>query len=247
MWKLEVWTSKDYEAFVGCLKEQEDIPYREFHSRLIPGTEQLIGIRTPKMREIAKEIAGGDYVSFLQQSEQYFRKGSFYYEQAVIEGMVIGYCCGRKTKDIAQIKAYIAGFAPKIDNWAVCDIFCGGIKVIGKHPQDFRDFILHYTESKEPFKVRMGIVLLMSYYLTDEYVEEVLLRCDRIKTEEYYVNMAIAWLISVAYVKFKEKTLDYLEKNDLTKFTYNKALQKIIESNRVSAEEKKFIRSIRRA
>lgn len=246
MWKLDIWTKKDYQDFVYYLKELEDVDYRSFQINLVPGVEKLIGIRTPKMREIAKQIAAGDFESFLQQSDAHCREGNFYYEQAVVEGMVIGYCCGKKIKDILQIKVYISNFAPKIDNWATCDIFCAGIKVIGKHPQEFWDFLLAYVENGEQFKVRMGIVLLMNYYLKDEYIDAVLLKCDQVKMDDYYVNMAIAWLISTAYVKFKEKTLHYLQENNLSKITYNKALQKIIESNRVSAEEKMLMRSMRR-
>ncbi|MFA9466020.1 MAG: DNA alkylation repair protein [Velocimicrobium sp.] len=243
MWKLDAWTDKEYEEFVLYLKGLEDIDYRKFHSNLLPGIKRIIGIRTPKMRELAKQITKGDYESFLKQSDLHILKGQSFYEQVVIEGMVIGDSSNKKIPDIDRTKEYIRAFAPKIDNWATCDNFCSGMKVIHKFPQEFWEFVLDYVDSSSEFEVRMGIVLLMNYYLTEEYIERVLLKCDEVNREDYYINMAIAWLISVAYVKFETKTLDYLEENHLSEFTYNKALQKIIESNRVSNEKKEFIKN----
>ncbi len=246
MWELESWTEKEYEDFIVQLKEMEDTEYRSFHSSLLPGIDHLIGIRTPKMREIAKQICKGNYEDLLYQSNKHFIQGKVYYEQSVIEGMVIGYCTNTKKATIYQTKQYISDFAPKIDNWATCDIFCAGMKAIQKKPEEYWNFILQYVDDCAEFKVRMGIVLLMDYYLIEEYIDRVLLICDRVKQEDYYVNMAIAWLISVAYVKFQDKTMDYLKNNNLSKFTYNKALQKIVESNRVSKEEKEVIRTMKR-
>ncbi len=246
MWELEAWTEKEYKKFVVYLKEMEDVEYRNFNSKLIPGIEHLIGIRTPKMREIAKQISKGNYEDFLHQSNKQFKQGNFYYEQSVMEGMVIGYSSNTKKSNLDETKQHISNFAPKIDNWATCDMFCGGMKIINNHPEEFWNVILQYVDESDEFKVRMGIVLLMDYYLRDDYIDQVLLTCDQVKQEDYYVNMAIAWLVSVAYVKFQNKTLNYLKNNHLSKFTYNKSLQKIIESNRVSKEEKNIIRTMKR-
>lgn len=246
MWELENWTAREYEKFVLYLQGMEDLEYRKFHSKLLPGIERLIGIRTPKMREIAKQIVKGDYKGFLAQSNKQYKNGHSYYEQIIIEGMVIGYISNKKTKKLNEIKVYISDFAPKINNWAICDSFCSGLKIIDKYPAEFWDFIIQYVEEAEEFKVRMGIVLLMNYYLKEEYIDFVLLKCNQVKRDDYYVNMAIAWLISVAFVNFEDKTLEYLKHNQLSKFTYNKAIQKITESNRVSKEQKDLIRSMKR-
>lgn len=246
MWKLETWNKTEYRKFVLYLKEIQDIEYREFHHKLLPGVEDLIGIRTPKMREIAKEIVKGNYEEFLLQSNACYKNGETYYEQIVVEGMVIGYSSERKIKEIDKIKNYIRQFAPKINNWATCDIFCSGMKIIKKYPDDFLEFILQYVDKSKEFEVRMGIVLLMDYYLKEKYMDIIFLKCDEVDSKDYYVNMAVAWLISVAFVKFEKKTLRYLEKNQLSKFTYNKALQKIVESNRVSKETKDNIRKMKR-
>lgn len=245
MWTLENWNQEKYTDFVAYLKQLEDLDFRNFHKGLLPGIEHIIGIRTPVLRNIAKEIVLGNGDDFLRCAQVLYHK-EMYYEETMIEGMVIGFLSLKKSALPDQIKGYIQNFAKKINNWAVCDIFCAGMKGIKNYQEEFWEFILEYVEAEEEYQVRMGIVLLMDYYLDDVYIDAVLEHCDRLNTNDYYINMAVAWLISLAYLKFEDKTMNFLNENHLSDITYNKALQKIVESNRVMKEKKELIRSMKR-
>lgn len=216
--------------------ELADDKYKEFHSGLCPNTNNIVGVRVPILRNYAKEIAKGDFRKYLKEAQEE------YYEEIMLQGMVIGLA----KMHCAERLDYISKFVPKIDNWAVCDVTCAGLKFTKKNLDAVWDFIQIYFHSNKEFELRFGIVMLLDFYITDEYIDKVIQILDSIKHEGYYVKMAIAWTISVAYVKFPNKIMNYLKDNTLDDFTYNKALQKIIESYRVTEEDKKSIRKMKR-
>lgn len=216
--------------------ELADNKYKEFHSRLCPNTNNIVGVRVPILRNYAKEIAKGDFRKYLREIQDE------YYEEIMLQGMVIGLA----KMECEERLNYITKFVPKIDNWAVCDVTCAGLKFTKKNLDAVWDFIQIYFNSNKEFELRFGIVMLLDFYITDEYIDKVIQILDGIKHEGYYVKMAIAWTISVAYVKFPNKIMNYLKDNNLDDFTYNKALQKIIESYRVTEEDKKSIRKMKR-
>ena len=129
-------------------------------------------------------------------------------------------------------------FVPKIDSWAVCDTTCSNLKITKKYQKEMWDFLENYIKSNKEFEIRFAVVMYLNYYLTDEYIDKVLERIDKITSKDYYAQMAIAWMLSFAYIKQKDKTIEYIKNNNLDKFTQNKAIQKICESYRVSKEEK---------
>ena len=147
---------------------------------------------------------------------------------------------------IEETKKYLERFIPKIDSWAVCDVVCSSLKITKSHQKEMWNFLEQYINSKKEFEIRFSIVMYLNYYLNDDYIDKVIKNINNIKSEKYYVQMAIAWLLSAAYVKQRTKILEYLKKNELDTFTHNKAIQKIIESYRVSKEEKDFIRTLKR-
>ena len=138
-------------------------------------------------------------------------------------------------------KGYIDSFIAEIDNWATGDIVVGNLKFLKKEKERYYDFIKECTSSDNPWKIRFGLVTLLGYYLEDRYIDEIFLLCSSVINREYYVKMAQAWLISIMFIKFRDKTLEYLKNNDLDSWTQNKAIQKIRESTRVSKEDKDFI------
>lgn len=221
---------------VDELLENADVEYKEFHSSLCPNTNNIIGVRIPKLREIAKRIAKENPKQFLEKIDDR------YYETIMIYGMVIGYM----KEELCERQKYLDIFVPKIDNWAVCDCCCSTYKFTNNNLTEIFSYIQKYLKSDKEFELRFAIVMLMDYYLTDEYLEKVLKIYNEIKNEGYYVKMAIAWAISVAFIKYEEETRKFLSSNSLDDFTYNKALQKIIESNRVSKEVKEEIRKMKR-
>ncbi len=188
------------------------------------------------LRKIASEIAKGDWRSYLAKAK------SECFEEIMLQGMVLGYV----KADTEEILCYVADFVPMIDNWSVCDSFCTGLKFTNLNKERVWDFLQVYFASKREYELRFAIVMLLNYYLEDQYIQRVLLLLDGVKHEGYYVKMSIAWAVSICYVKLPELTMIYLKDNTLDNFTYNKALQKITESNRADMGTKERIRSMKR-
>jgi 3-methyladenine DNA glycosylase AlkD len=216
--------------------EMADEEYRKFSSSLIPNVDNILGVRLPELRKLAKNIAKGDWRTYLAQAD------NRYFEETMLQGLVIGYA---KT-DIEERLRYVADFVPRIDNWSVCDSFCTGLKFTKNYRSLMWDFLQPYLSSDKEYEIRFGVVMLLLYFVEDEYIERVLQWMDRIRHEGYYVKMAVAWAISVCYVKYPEPTMAFLKNNTLDDFTYNKALQKIIESLRVDSGTKHVLRSMKR-
>lgn len=218
------------------LEEISEPKYREFSAGLIPGCAPILGVRIPKMRDLAKKIAKEDWRSYLEGA----RDDSF--EEICLQGFVIGYA----KADIEEILSYAAAFIPKIHDWSVNDGFCSTFKIARKHREQVWDFLMQYKESPEEFEQRVVAVMLMNHFLVEDYIDEVLKVWDELNHEGYYCKMGVAWGIATAYAKFPEKTHAFLLDNHLDDFTYNKAIQKMIESYRVSAEDKEMLRGMKR-
>ena len=218
---------------LNSLAESE---YKEFNKKIIPTKKEVLGVRLPALRSLAKEICRGNWSDFLQNANDEI------YEEQMLQGLVIAYA----KMETNQRMSYIERFVPKIENWAVCDSFCGTMKFIGKSQAEYFAFLQKYLHSKEEYELRFAVVVLMNYFINDSYIDKVLQIYDNICSEQYYVQMAVAWGVSVCFVKYSEKTMTFLQNNHLDDFTYNKSLQKIIESLRVDKDTKKIIRSMKR-
>lgn len=216
--------------------ELADEKYKEFHSGLCPNTNNIVGVRVPVLRNYAKELAKGDFRNYLTNAKDE------YYEEVMLQGMVIGLA----KMELEERLDYIKRFVPKIDNWAICDVFCAGLKFVNKNKEKVWKFLKQYLKSNKEFEIRFGVVMLLDFYITEDYIDRVIKILNEIKHEGYYVKMAVAWAISICYIKFPKETMKLLQENELDDFTYNKALQKIIESYRVSEEDKKMIRTMKR-
>lgn len=220
------------------LKELADEKYREFHSGLCPNTENILGVRIPILRQYAKELLKENSLQELLDNIE-----NEYYEEIMLQGMLIGLS---KEKDFETISKYINKFVPKIDNWAICDTFCAGLKITKKYKKEMWELVTKYLNSKEEFEIRFCVVMMLDHYIEDEYIDKCLEILDSIKLEKYYVQMAVAWAISVCIVKYYDKTLRYLETSNLDKFTYNKSIQKAIESYRITKEQKEYLKKLKK-
>lgn len=216
--------------------ELADLKYKEFHSSLCPKTDNIIGVRVPVLRNYAKDLAKQDYRKYLNDI------GNDYYEEIMLKGMIIGLA----NMELEERLYYLKEFIPLIDNWAVCDVTCSGLKFTKTAYPQMWEFLKHYIGSDQEFEIRFALVMLLNYYITQEYIDDVLIILNQIKHKGYYVKMAIAWTISMAYIKYPQKTMKFLNNNQLDNFTYNKALQKILESYRVTKQDKEIIRSMKR-
>lgn len=225
------------EEIKSKLYELADKKYKEFHGGLCPGIENIIGVRVPVLRSYAKELAKQHEIKFLLEQID-----DEYYEEIMLKGMLIGIQKDKLDIVLKEIKAFV----PKIDNWAVCDVFCGGLKITKKYKKEMWDFIQKYLSSTKEFEIRFGVVMILSYYIEEEYIEKDFDIFNTIKSDEYYVKMAVAWAISVCLIKFYDETIKFLESSDLDKYTYNKSLQKAIESYRITDEQKNILRKMKK-
>lgn len=221
------------------LNELADKKYKEFHTSLCQNSkEPILGVRVPVLRNYAKELI--KKYSF----EELENIGEDYYEEIMLKGMLIGF---QNKIEFESAKQKIKQYVPKINNWAVCDTFCAGLKITNKHKEEMFELLKTFLNSKEEFELRFAIVMLLDYYIDENYIDEVLEIMDNIKHEGYYVKMAVAWAISICLIKFYDKTIRYLNNCNLDIFTYNKSLQKAIESFRISAKQKNQLRNLKKS
>lgn len=219
--------------------EMSDSKYKEFHSGLCPGTQNIVGVRIPILRDYAKKL-NKEYSleEMLNQIEDE------YYEETMIKGLSIGL---DKKDDINIILKYIENFVPKINNWAVCDVFCGGLKITNKYKREVWNFIQRYLKSDREFEIRFGLIMILNYYIDEQYLQQDFKIFDEITNEEYYVKMAKAWAISVALVKYYDETIEYMKNSKLDTWTYNKSIQKAIESYRITEKRKQILRKMKKS
>lgn len=211
------------------LKNLQDKKYKEFHSSLCPGVNNILGVRVPILRNYAKELLKQyDFKDLMENID------NEYYEEIMLQGMLIGLA----KEDFELLLKYIENFIPKINNWGVCDTFCAGLKFTKKNKEAMWNFILKYLNSDKEFEIRFSIVMILDYYIEQEKLEEIFEIFDNVKSNKYYVQMAIAWAISICLIKYYDETLEYLKHTNIDIFTYNKALQKAIESYRITDEQK---------
>lgn len=217
--------------------ELADEKYKQFHSSLCPGVNNIIGVRVPVLREYAKELS----VKYNLEDILHNLKGE-YYEEIMLEGMLIGMA----KIDTEQRIQYIKKFVPKIDNWAICDTICAGFKFTNKNREVIWELIQQYLKSDKEFELRFAIVMMLDFYIIDDYIDLVLEKLEQVKNEAYYVKMAVAWAVSICFIKFPVKTQILLESNKLDNFTHDKSIQKIIESFRVDKDVKNKLRKLKR-
>lgn len=237
---IESWTESDYEKLVEHLKSIADEKYKKFNSSLIPdeNPDFMFGVRMPQLRALGKEISKGNANSFLKVSS------NKHYEERMLKGIVVGLI---KTDNFEEFVSLCNLAVADINNWALCDCFCGGLKQVKVYKEDFFEYIKNYLNSDDVWKIRVALIVMLNYYLEDEYIDRVFERCDRITSNYYYVNMAQAWLIATAFAKCEKQTRAYLLNNNLDKFTYNKTIQKCVESRRIDAETKLYLKSLKKS
>lgn len=217
--------------------------YRDFNRSLIPGDiAPLLGVRIPKLRKIAKKIAkenGREYLRVLLKAEQ---DGHVFYEELLLHGMVVGYLkCERRERE-----KLLDEFVPVIDNWSVCDSSCITYKFMKTDMEEWFDYLARYVNDEREYAVRFAVVCMLNYFITEIFADRVINILEKIRHEGYYVKMAVAWALSVCYVKFPEKMKVFFKNNELDDFTCNKAIQKIRESLQVSREEKEMLKGLMR-
>ena len=220
------------------LEELAEEKYKSFSQSLIPGARPILGVRIPVLRKMAGEIAKGDWKTYLDHA----RDDSF--EEVNLQGFVIGYA----KADFDTLLPYIRRHVEKINDWSLCDGFCATLKIVKEHKQEFKRVLQAYKEQDSEFAQRFVAVILLNYYLEPEDIDETLSMLDGLKNDGYYCKMAVAWAVATAMAKQPDKVWEYLNEgnNTLEDFTYNKAIQKMIESYKISKEEKVKMKKMKR-
>ena len=218
------------------LEKQADKKFQKFTAALIPNIDNVLGVRTPILRKMAKELyKSGEYTGM-------FEIPSKYMEENMLKGMIIGLF----KKPAKEVLLYVKDFVPTIDNWAVCDCFCCSLKMTRDNLALVWIFIRTYFKSDKEFEIRFAYVMLLNYYLVDDYVDKVLNLIDEFRDDRYYSKMAVAWLVSICYIKYPDKTEKYLKKSKLDTWTYNKSIQKICESLKVDKKTKSQLKLMKK-
>ena len=217
------------------LFELQDLKYRDFHSKLMPETdkETVIGIRTPVLRKFAKEFAGtSEAEAFLRQLPHR------YYEENNLHMMLI-----TGIKDYEKCMEEIQRFLPCIDNWATCDY--PAPKCFARHKDQVLEEAKRWISSGETYVIRYGIGMLMRLFLDDDFSSEYLEMTAAVQSQEYYVNMMIAWYFATALAKQWDATVPYIEQHKLSDWVHRKTVQKAVESYRITPEQKEYLKGFR--
>lgn len=218
------------------LTEHAEEKFQKFTSGLIPGTDPILGVRIPALRGLARQLARGDWRAYLEGARDDT------YEEIMLQGLCIGYV----RADIAEILKYAAAFLPKIHDWSVNDSFCATFRLAEKYRGEVWEFLMRYKASEREFEQRVVAVMLMDHFLVEEYIDRVLLVWDELRHEGYYRSMGVAWGIATAYAVFPEQTHVFLLDNHLDDETFDRAIQKMLESRRISPEKKAELRGMKR-
>ncbi len=217
------------------LYAHRDPKYAEFVAKLIPTLpkESFIGVRSPEYKKIVKELPGeeilSEFISTLPHE---------YYEENILHNVLIG-----RTKDFTTCLSQVEAFLPYVDNWAVCD----GLQpaVFKKHTAELKKKIPEWIASEAVYTRRFGLHMLMTYFLDGEFDVSMLSQPADLRSDEYYVNMMTAWLFAEALAKQWNAAIPYIEGKRLDKWTHNKAIQKAIESYRITEEQKTYLKSLK--
>lgn len=217
------------------LYKYRDEKYASFQATIVPSTKKtsIIGVRVPDIRKIAKTITFEDGEKFLNDLPHK------YYEENILHSVLLA-----NYKDYGKAIDYVEKFLPYIDNWAVCDTL--SVKCFKKHKDELLIKIKKWIKSKEVYTCRFGVDCLMSLYLDEDFKPEYLKLVSTIKSNEYYINMMIAWYYATALAKKWDETIVYLEDNKLGTWVHNKTIQKAIESYRISDSQKKYLKTLRK-
>ena len=218
-----------------ALFDLQDIKYRDFQAKLIPGTdtETMIGVRTPALRKLAKQMLKREEIGeFLQDlPHRYFDENQLH--AFIVSGI----------REYGKCMEELTRFLPFVNNWATCDQMSP--VVFKKHKQELLSEIGEWLGSAHTYTVRFGIGMLMQHFLDEDFDPAYPELVAGVRSEEYYVNMMIAWYFATALAKQYDAVLPYIEGRRLDPWVHNKTIQKAIESYRVSDEQKKYLRSLK--
>ena len=219
-----------------------DSKYLEFNKSLKLGNDEnikQIGVKMPMLRKYSKKLSKEYELEYLLNNIN-----ENYYEEIMLKGLLIG---EYKNLNWEELEKYIKYYVPKITDWGLCDTFCCSLKISKKYFKEIWNLLGEYLKSNNEFEVRFGLVMILNYYINDDYIDKIYEIINNVSLDKYYVKMANAWLISYCVIEYYDKTLNFLKNNlKIDKWTYNKGIQKSIESFRLTKEQKEVLRGLRK-
>lgn len=220
---------------ISLLMSYQDLKYREMQIRILPtlDPDSIIGVRTPQLKKLAKELVkSGEFESYFKKLPHKF------FEENQLHALAIS-----EIKDFEICIKELEKFLPYVDNWATCDQLLPA--VFKKNKQKLLPYINRWIKSEKPYVIRFGIGMLMRHFLDEDFNLQYPEQVAQVRSEEYYVNMMIAWYFATALAKQYESVLPYIEGKKLDKWTHNKAIQKSVESYRVADEHKEYLKTLK--
>lgn len=234
------WNADSYKTFTKLLQSLSDEAYGKFNSRIIPDIGFSYSIRMPILRKVAKKLEKNKE---LESFYNFVSAGSSY-EEKLLQGMLM---YKMNFKSFSDMMCSIDYYIRKINNWALCDSFVSNIKkLVEGNKEEFFSVIPKYIKSSDPWPVRFALVVLNNYYTEEAHLDFIFNSIQALENHHYYVNMGVAWLISTCYLVNKEKTKLFIQSGQMDDWCVNKSIQKIIESLRVSLEEKEDLKKLRK-
>ena len=213
----------------------QDVKYRDFQAKLIPNRapETVIGTRTPELRKLARQLVKREDIdTFLHDLPHE------YFDEDQLHAFIVS-----EIKDYDRCMDELCRFLPYVDNWATCDQMSP--KVFKKHKEDLLDHVKEWIGSDRTYTIRFAIGMLMEHFLDDDFDTAYPEMVAEVRSDEYYVNMMIAWYFATALAKQYDAVLPFIEGHRLDKWTHNKAIQKSRESYRISDEQKEYLKSLK--
>lgn len=217
------------------LFEMQDLKFRDFHSALMPTVDKdlVIGVRTPQLRKLAKELAVHPEISeFLADLPHKF------YEENNLHGMI-----NEQEKDFGRCIIELENFLPYIDNWATCDLISP--KVFKKYTKELLPYIFRWIRSEHTYTCRFAMKMLMTYFLDEKFCMEYAEMVAAVESDQYYINMMRAWYFATALAKQYDAVVPFIENRRLDDWTHNKTIQKAVESFRITDEQKAYLRTLK--
>lgn len=218
------------------LNSLAEADYKKFNDRIIPTSMQTLGVRLPALKKFAKELARD------RCAEEYLRSaGPESYEEVLLYGLTLGAC----KLPLDDVFAYFDPLVEKFDNWAHVDCTVGAMKIFSKHREKVLEHFSPLECTDGEFTKRTFVIILLSYYIDEKYIDTVLERLKAVPKGQYYVDMAVAWALSVCFVKFWDKTLAVFDRETFGEFVFKKTISKCVDSFRISADKKEILKQMR--
>ena len=214
---------------VNDLLNLKDNQTKAFNEKIITTKYEMLGIKIPVLRKIVNKLSYFELLNVLEYENTY-------YEIVLLKALVLG-----KIKSINELEPYFYNYLDLIDNWALCDTLCSSLKIVKENKPYFLKIITNLINTKKEYYVRVGLVLLLNYYIVEDYLNIIFDLINKTESNYYYVNMARAWLLCECFIKYEKETLNYLKHNSLDTFTINKTISKIKDSTRVNKTTKAYI------